>query len=120
LIGRVHGYHGTHGFGTAIGGIALNTIGVGPLPGPVSHVPYDSAEALEAEILRVGADKVAAFFCEPVIGAGGVLLPPDGYIEAVAAICSRHHVLFVADCVIAGFAGWAPGSASIGGPSSRT
>jgi adenosylmethionine-8-amino-7-oxononanoate aminotransferase len=103
LIGRAQGYHGTHGFGTAIGGIAVNAVGFGPLPGPVSHVAYDSAEELEAEILRVGADKVAAFFCEPVIGAGGVLLPPDGYVEAVAEICRRHDVLFVADCVIAGF-----------------
>jgi len=103
LIGRTQGYHGTHGFGTAVGGIAVNAVGFGPLPGPVSHVPYDSAEALEAEIVDVGADKVAAFFCEPVIGAGGVLLPPDGYLEAVAEICRRHDVLFVADCVIAGF-----------------
>jgi putrescine aminotransferase len=103
IIGRVQGYHGTHGFGTAVGGIAVNAQGFGPLPGDFSHIPYDSAEALEAEIQRVGADKVAAFFCEPVIGAGGVLLPPDGYIEAVAEICRKHDVLFVADCVIAAF-----------------
>ncbi|OKJ92301.1 aminotransferase family protein [Amycolatopsis sp. CB00013] len=103
VIGRVQGYHGTHGFGTAVGGIAANAAGFGPLPGDISHVPYDSAEALEAEILRVGAERVAAFFCEPVIGAGGVLLPPDGYIETVAEICRKHDVLFVADCVIAAF-----------------
>ncbi|WP_340683820.1 aspartate aminotransferase family protein [Amycolatopsis coloradensis] len=103
VIGRVQGYHGTHGFGTAVGGIAANAAGFGPLPGDISHVPYDSAEALEAEILRVGPERVAAFFCEPVIGAGGVLLPPDGYIETVAEICRRHDVLFVADCVIAAF-----------------
>ncbi|MFD5246562.1 aspartate aminotransferase family protein [Amycolatopsis sp. NPDC058340] len=103
VIGRVQGYHGTHGFGTAVGGIAANAAGFGPLPGDISHVPYDSAEALEAEILRVGAERVAAFFCEPVIGAGGVLLPPDGYIETVAEICRKHEVLFVADCVIAAF-----------------
>ncbi|EMD29735.1 aminotransferase family protein [Amycolatopsis azurea] len=103
VIGRVQGYHGTHGFGTAVGGIAANAAGFGPLPGDISHVPYDSAEALEAEILRVGPERVAAFFCEPVIGAGGVLLPPDGYIEAVAEICRKHDVLFVADCVIAAF-----------------
>ncbi|MFD9961305.1 aspartate aminotransferase family protein [Amycolatopsis sp. NPDC058986] len=103
VIGRVQGYHGTHGFGTAAGGIAVNAEGFGPLPPEFSHIPYDSAEALEAEIQRVGAERVAAFFCEPVIGAGGVLLPPDGYIEAVAEICRRHDVLFVADCVIAAF-----------------
>jgi putrescine aminotransferase len=103
VIGRVQGYHGTHGFGTAVGGIPANSKGFGPMPGNVSHVAYDSAEDLEDEIRRIGADRVAAFFCEPVIGAGGVLLPPEGYIEEVAAICRRHEVLFVADCVIAGF-----------------
>ncbi|MGH8919731.1 MAG: aspartate aminotransferase family protein, partial [Acidimicrobiales bacterium] len=103
VIGRVQGYHGTHGFGTAVGGIAVNAQGFGPLLEGFSHVAYDSAAALEAEIQRLGADRVAAFFCEPVIGAGGVLLPPEGYIEEVAAICRRHDVLFVADCVIAAF-----------------
>ncbi|SDX70993.1 Adenosylmethionine-8-amino-7-oxononanoate aminotransferase [Amycolatopsis xylanica] len=103
FIGRRLGYHGTHGFGTAIGGLAPNRVGFEPLQEPVSHVPFDDAAALEAEIQRVGAERVAAFFCEPVIGAGGVQLPPPGYIEAVAEICKRHDVLFVADCVIAGF-----------------
>ncbi|MBS1868734.1 MAG: aspartate aminotransferase family protein [Actinobacteria bacterium] len=103
LIGREHGYHGTHGLGTSIGGIPANSAGLGTLVGDVSHVPHDDAAALEAEILRVGPERVAAFFCEPVIGAGGVRLPPDGYVEQVAAICRRHGVLFVADCVICGF-----------------
>lgn len=101
VIGRTQGYHGTHGFGTAVGGIPANAAGVGPQPPEFSHVAYDSAATLEAEIARVGADRVAAFFCEPVIGAGGVLLPPEGYLEEVAEICRRHDVLFVADCVIA-------------------
>ncbi|WP_033293902.1 aspartate aminotransferase family protein [Amycolatopsis jejuensis] len=100
VIGRTQGYHGTHGFGTAAGGIAVNSEGFGPLAGGFSHVAYDSATALEEEIRRVGPERVAAFFCEPVIGAGGVLLPPDGYLEEVAEICRRHEVLFVADCVI--------------------
>ena len=43
---------------------------------------WDSPEALRDEIERVGAERVAAFFMEPVIGAGGVLPPPEGYIEA--------------------------------------
>ncbi|WP_086845959.1 aspartate aminotransferase family protein [Amycolatopsis kentuckyensis] len=101
VIGRAQGYHGTHGFGTAVGGIPANATGVGPQPPEFSHVPFDNAAALEEEIARIGASRVAAFFCEPVIGAGGVLLPPEGYLEEVAAICRRHEVLFVADCVIA-------------------
>jgi adenosylmethionine-8-amino-7-oxononanoate aminotransferase len=46
---------------------------------------------------------VAAFLAEPVIGAGGVLPPPPGYLEEAAAVCRRHGVLFVADSVISGF-----------------
>jgi adenosylmethionine-8-amino-7-oxononanoate aminotransferase len=103
LISRTHGYHGTHGIGTGIAGIPANGAGFGSMVADASTVAHDDAEALEREIQRVGPHRVAAFFCEPVIGAGGVHLPPDGYIEAVAAICRRHGVLFVADCVICGF-----------------
>ena len=69
----------------------------------VSAVADDDPEALEAEIAGLGADRVAAFYCEPVIGAGGVILPAPGYIEAVAEICASTGVLFVADCVVCGF-----------------
>ena len=103
LISRVGGYHGTHGYGTTLGGIEVNTAGWGPLGAQTSLVPYDSLEALEAEILRVGPDAVAAFFCEPIIGAGGVYLPPPGYLEGVRAICDEYDVLFVADEVICAF-----------------
>jgi putrescine---pyruvate transaminase len=103
LISRTNAYHGTHGFGTSIGGIGANLAGYGPLVGEASTVPWDSADALAAEIDRVGAERVAAFFVEPVIGAGGVLPPPDGYIEAVAEVCSQTGVLLVVDAVICGF-----------------
>ncbi len=103
LISRTQGYHGTHGFGTSLGGIEANVTNWGPLVPQISTVPHDSLEALEAEITRVGPDKVAAFFCEPVIGAGGVLLPPDGYIQGVADLCDEHGILFVCDSVICGF-----------------
>jgi adenosylmethionine-8-amino-7-oxononanoate aminotransferase len=72
------------------------------VPG-TSSVPYDSLPALEEEIRRVGPDRVAAFFCEPVIGAGGVLPPPEGYIEGVADLCAEHGILLVIDAVICGF-----------------
>jgi adenosylmethionine-8-amino-7-oxononanoate aminotransferase len=103
LISRSDGYHGTHGFGTSIGGIEANTSNWGPLVPDVSAVAHDSLPALEAEIQRVGPDRVAAFFCEPVIGAGGVRLPPEGYIEGIADLCAEHGILFVCDSVICGF-----------------
>jgi adenosylmethionine-8-amino-7-oxononanoate aminotransferase len=103
LISRTNGYHGTHGFGTSVGGIEANTSNWGPLVPQVSSVAHDSLPALEAEILSVGPERVAAFFCEPVIGAGGVHLPPEGYIEGVADLCAEHGVLFVCDSVICGF-----------------
>jgi putrescine---pyruvate transaminase len=103
LISRTQGYHGTHGYGTSIGGIEANTSNWGPLVAAVSAVQHDSLEALEAEILRVGPERVAAFFCEPVIGAGGVYPPADGYIQGVADLCTEHGVLLVIDSVICGF-----------------
>src|SRR5262245_31156575 len=103
LISRTQGYHGTHGFGTSIGGIEANTSNWGPLVPDTSSVQYDSLPALEGEIRRVGPDRVAAFFCEPVIGAGGVLPPPDGYIEGIADLCAEHGILLVIDAVICGF-----------------
>jgi adenosylmethionine-8-amino-7-oxononanoate aminotransferase len=74
-----------------------------------SQVPHDSAQALRDEIDRLGPERVAAFFCEPVLGAGGVFPPAPGYIEEVAAICAETGVLFVVDAVITGFGrlgGW--------------
>ncbi len=103
LISRSQGYHGTHGLGTSLGGIQANRVDVGPLDPDASQVPHDSLEALEAELLRVGAERVAAVFVEPVIGAGGVHVPVPGYLEGVAALCERTGVLLVIDAVISGF-----------------
>jgi adenosylmethionine-8-amino-7-oxononanoate aminotransferase len=103
LISRTQSYHGAHGLGTSIGGIAANRQDVGPLDPDNSQVPHDSLPALEAEIERVGAERVAAVFVEPVIGVGGVIQPAPGYIEGVAALCKRTGALFVCDSVIAAF-----------------
>jgi len=61
------------------------------------------AESLEQQILKAGADTIAAFIAEPVMGAGGVIIPPDGYFEKVQAVLARHDILFIADEVICGF-----------------
>jgi putrescine---pyruvate transaminase len=102
LVSRTAGYHGTHGFGTALAGIPANRVGYGPQVDTV-QVPHDSVEAMEMEIERIGVDRVAAVFVEPVIGAGGVYPPLPGYLEGVAAVCERTGVLLVIDSVICGF-----------------
>jgi len=61
------------------------------------------AASLEELILREGPDTVAAFFAEPVMGAGGVIVPPATYFERVQAILRKYDVLFVVDEVICGF-----------------
>lgn len=102
LISRTAGYHGTHGYGTSLGGIEVNREGVGDLM-PTVQVPHDSASALSDAIEAHGAENVAAFFLEPVIGAGGVYPPAEGYIDQVASICQDSGVLLVVDSVICGF-----------------
>lgn len=102
LLHREHSYHGTHGFGTALAGIPANRL-AGPFVDDVVEVPAFDAHVLERTIVDLGAERVAAFFCEPIIGAGGVLIPPAGYLEAAAEVCRRHCVLFIADSVICGY-----------------
>jgi putrescine aminotransferase len=102
-IARSHAYHGMNAYGTSLGGIPANTDPFVPLVSHVEHVAWDDAPALEKAIETAGAGRVAAFFCEPVIGAGGVYPPPEGYLASVREICRRHDVLFIADEVITGF-----------------
>ena len=61
------------------------------------------ANELERAILREGPETVAMFLAEPVIGVGGVIVPPDDYFPRIREICDRHDVLFAADEVITGF-----------------
>ena len=117
VISHQLGYHGTTLAAMSATGIA----GYWPLfeprvPGFI-HIPPpypyrapadvghggDYAAQLEDAILREGADTVAMFLAEPVIGVGGVIVPPDDYFPRIRAICDRHDVLFAADEVITGF-----------------
>jgi putrescine---pyruvate transaminase len=103
LVSRERAYHGLAGYGTSIVGADVFTAGHGPLMPDTLRVPWDSADALAEAVDEVGADRVAAFFCEPIIGAGGILLPPEGYLQAAQKVCRDRGILFVVDEVICGF-----------------
>jgi putrescine aminotransferase len=103
IVVRSHGYHGTHGFGTSLAGIEANRSSWGPLIPDIGVVEHDSVDALREHVDRIGGDRVAAVFLEPVIGAGGVRPPAPGYIEGVAEVCAERGILFVCDSVICGF-----------------
>nr|WP_272213102.1 aminotransferase class III-fold pyridoxal phosphate-dependent enzyme [Marinicella sp. W31]MDC2879046.1 aminotransferase class III-fold pyridoxal phosphate-dependent enzyme [Marinicella sp. W31] len=65
-------------------------------------VAYCVAE-LEHRIEREGADTIAAFIGEPVLGTGGLVPPPEGYWEAISAVLEKHDILLIADEVVTGF-----------------
>ena len=118
LLSRSFAYHGVTLATTSLTGLASCTTpfdlplpGFVHVPGPNHHGSGKSAEEYgawclaetEAAIAREGADTIAAFFVEPVQGAGGVIVPPEGYLAKLRALCREHDILFVADEVITGF-----------------
>jgi adenosylmethionine-8-amino-7-oxononanoate aminotransferase len=105
IVSRQQAYHGLHGFGTSILGLDIMREGYGSesLIPETARVSATDADAVEAEILHLGPDRVAAVFAEPIIGTGGVILPPEGYLERLEQICREHDVLLVIDEVITGF-----------------
>ena len=78
-----------------------------PYRNPVGRDPAaviaQSVADLKAKVAELGADTVAAFFCEPVQGSGGVIVPPPGWLSAMRNACAELDILFVADEVITGF-----------------
>ena len=118
FIAREMSYHGTTLGALSLTGIPGYREPFGPLLPGVFHVPNTlgaevppggSAEdlacvqAIEAVIEREGADTIAALFAEPVQNGRGALVAPDGYWQALRAICDRHGILLVADEVINAF-----------------
>ena len=120
IISRKNAYHGSTVAGASLGGMSgMHAQGGLPIPG-ITHIeqPFwfehghgmsrdafglKAAGWLEAKILEVGADKVAAFIGEPVQGAGGVIVPPETYWPEIQRICDQYGVLLVSDEVITGF-----------------
>ena len=107
IVHRRHAYHGMHLGGTAISGIPANRVNT-ESELHTRQVEWDDPADLERTIEEAGG-RVIAFFCEPVIGAGGVHAASPEYLRRVADICARHDVLLVLDEVITGFGrlgGW--------------
>jgi len=121
IISRTKAYHGVTVASASLTGLPNNHRDFDlPMPGVLHttcpHFHHQGAEGeseedfatrcaedLEALIQAEGPDTIAAFFAEPVMGAGGVLVPPATYFEKIQAVLRRHDILFVADEVICGF-----------------
>jgi putrescine aminotransferase len=120
IISRKNAYHGSTMAGASLGGMSgMHEQGGLPIPDIVhieqpfwfelgrdlSRVAFGLKAAgwLEAKILELGADRVAAFIGEPIQGAGGVIVPPDTYWPEIQRICDKYGILLVSDEVITGF-----------------
>lgn len=102
VVSRAPSYHGVTYAGMTLTGLPANQQHFGPLVPDVVQVPHDDAEAVAA-VCEANPGRVAAVIAEPVVGAGGVLPPPDGYWPRLREVCDAHGALFVADEVITGF-----------------
>jgi beta-alanine--pyruvate transaminase len=122
LIGRERGYHGVGFGGISVGGIAPNrkAFSGALLPGvdhlPHTHAPEHNAfskgqpawgahlaDELERLVALHDASTIAAVIVEPVAGSTGVLVPPQGYLQKLREICTKHGILLIFDEVITGF-----------------
>jgi putrescine aminotransferase len=104
LVSREHGYHGMHTMGTALVGMPAMRNGYGgePFVNEIVRVPALDVEAVE-KVFDQRRGEIAAFFGEPVIGAGGVIPPTETYWRDITALCKQYDVLLIADEVITGF-----------------
>ena len=122
IISRNMAYHGSTTVGASLSGLP-HMQGIFDLPLPrfhhISPTPYQymfghegeseeafairCAQSLEDKILELGPENVAAFVGEPVMGAGGLMTPPEGYWPRIEAICRKYDILLWSDEVICGF-----------------
>ncbi len=102
IVRRTGGYHGVNVGGTSVQGIEPNRVGWGDLLPHVVEIPNDDIEEAATLFAQHGS-RIAAVICEPVQGAGGVIMPPDGYLEGLRRLCDQHGALLIFDEVICGF-----------------
>ncbi len=120
FIAVQRGYHGSSAMGSGLTALPVFHRYF-DVPTPTQHhieAPYTyrhsagpdeaavlqaTVAALESKVQEIGEDKVAAFICEPIIGSGGVVVPPAGYLKAMRATCDKLGILLIVDEVITGF-----------------
>lgn len=102
IISRKKAYHGVAIGATSATGIPEFWKFAGLSP-EFHHVDTTSSEELKKIIEKEGPETIAAFMAEPILGAGGVIVPPENYFKEVKEICDQHGILFIADEVITGF-----------------
>lgn len=120
ILTRVNAYHGVTAVSASMTGKPYNSVFGLPLPGfhhltcphywrygaegeSEAEFTQRLAKELEATIIKEGPETIAGFFAEPVMGAGGVLPPPEGYFQAVVPICRKYGIPVISDEVICGF-----------------
>ena len=121
IISRMDGYHGSTYFAANLTGIAGTKIGFNRIADDIIHhvsaanlyrAPEGMSEAaycdhlvqeFEDRVAQLGADNVAAFIAEPIMGAGGVLVAPAGYHRRMQDVCRANDMLYIADEVVTGF-----------------
>ncbi len=102
IVSRTPSYHGVAYGGMTLTGLPNNRAHFGPGMGGAVQVPKDDLDAVRA-VFTKHPDRVAAVFAEPVIGAGGVYPPAEGYLAELRALCDEHGAYLVLDEVICGF-----------------
>ncbi len=103
VLSRHYAYHGVMLGGTSAGGLPANRDPFGTLLPDFFQVDRDSVDAMRDAVAYHGPERVAAIVAEPVIGAGGVFPPPDGYLAGLREVCDESGALLIFDEVITGF-----------------
>ncbi len=120
VISRVDGYHGSTYLAASITGVMFDRIGFDVVEDTIHHVSPPNCyrrpegmsleafcdhlvEEFEAKIQEVGPEKIACFFAEPIMGAGGVIVAPPGYHRRMLEVCRKYQVLYISDEVVTAF-----------------
>jgi adenosylmethionine-8-amino-7-oxononanoate aminotransferase len=103
FLSRHHAYHGVMFGGTSVGGLPANRTPFGPLLPDTYQVAHSSLKAMHEAVAYHGPERIAAIIAEPVIGAGGIFPPVEGYLEGLRDLCDESGALLIFDEVITGF-----------------